>query len=108
MNNDEFQNKIEESKITNQNPVNQAWWSDQPRNSVRKAWFFDVQWSDCPDFVEDEVRRMWYDWGLGNDNSFRMVKLGDEEDEVDYPIIMQWLRYKGVPEDEEVIVHWWW
>lgn len=77
------------------------------RDSVTKHWFFDVQWSDCPDFVEEEVRHLWGDYELGNDKYIAMVTL-DEELFEEYPNIYFWLRHKGVEEDGKVIVHWWW
>lgn len=76
-------------------------------NSVSKVWFFDVQWSDCPSFVEDEVRGLWKDYELGNDNYIHTTKL-DEELFEEYPNIYYWLKFKGVNDDEKVIVHWWW
>lgn len=79
----------------------------QQRDSVSKKWFFDVQWSDCPDFVEDEVRHLWGDYELGNDNYIVKREL-DEELFEEYPNIYFWLKHKGVQQGEEVIIHWWW
>lgn len=79
----------------------------QQRDSVSKRWFFDAQWSDCPDFVEDEVRHLWGDYGLGNDNYIVKREL-DEELFQEYPNIYFWLKHKGVQQGEEVIIHWWW
>lgn len=76
-------------------------------NSVRKVWFFDVQWSDCPKSVENEVREIWSDRGLGNDYYVYKTDL-DEELFENYPRVYFWLKHKGVSEGEKVIVHWWW
>lgn len=76
-------------------------------NSVYKIWFFDVQWSDCPSFVEDEVRTLWQDFGYGNDNYIYTTTL-DEELFEECPNIYYWLKLKGVNGGEKVVVHWWW
>ena len=76
-------------------------------DSIRKVTFFDVQWSDCPDFVQQEVKQLWSDYSLGNDYYFYKASLDDKLFEC-YPRIYYWLKHKGVLEDEEVIVHWWW
>ena len=78
-----------------------------PTNSVDKRWFFDVQWSDCPDFVEKEVRQSWDDYELGNDKYIWKAKVDKELYEA-YPNIYFWLKHKGVPDGEKVYVHWWW
>lgn len=84
-------------------------WDQEPdgENSVKKVWFFDVQWSDCPTEVEAEVRHMWRAHELGNDNYIVKRNL-DEGLYDDYPMIYMWLKHKGVQEDEFVIIHWWW
>lgn len=84
-------------------------WGETPngKNSVYKKWFFDVQWSDCPDEVQTEVIQSWEDYELGNDAYFWTATL-DEELFDEYPLIYFWLEHKGVQKDEEVIVHWWW
>lgn len=75
--------------------------------SVRKVWFFDAQWSDLPKEVEDEVRHLWKDYELGNDNYMVKRELDDELFE-DYPKIYLWCKYRGVQEGEQIIIHWWW
>lgn len=79
----------------------------QQRDSVSKVWFFDVQWSDCPDFVESEVRHLWEEYELGNDNYIIQKELDDELFNT-YPNIYYWLMHKGVGNGEKVIIHWWW
>lgn len=79
----------------------------QHKNSVKKVWFLDAQWSDLPVEIEDEVRQIWKECGLGNDNYICKRTVDDELFE-DYPKIYLWCRYKGIPEDEDVIIHWWW
>lgn len=77
------------------------------RDSVRKVWFFDAQWSDLPEEIEEEVRHLWTNYELGNDNYIVKRKL-DEDLFEDYPKIYLWCKYKGVQEGEQVIIHWWW
>lgn len=76
-------------------------------DSVRKVWFFDVQWSDCPIEVEQEVISAWQDYELGNDRYIIKCKL-DEDLFEDYPNIYFWLQHKGVEQNAQVIIHWWW
>ena len=80
---------------------------ENPTNSLRKEWYFDVQWSDCPRKVESEVRQMWQDYSLGNDDFMKKVNLDDKLFE-GYPLVYMWLKLKGVKEGEIVIIHWWW
>lgn len=94
-----FLNKIKDTTTTN--------GKDIGSDSVYKKWYFDVQWSDCPEFVEDEVKYIWKDYELGNDKYIHKVRL-DEELFDEYPNIYYWLKHKGVGEDEEVVIHWWW
>ena len=92
-------------KVTNDHPV--GFESEAAESSVTRKWFFDVQWSDCPTEVEDEVRKQWRNRELGNDNYVYRVEM-DEELLEDSPKVFAWLAFKGVPLGEEVIVHWWW
>lgn len=78
-----------------------------PKNSVYKVWFFDVQWSDCPYYVQSEVKDIWKFEELGNDNYFSKHTLDDQLFER-YPRIYMWLKHKGVQENEKVAIHWWW
>lgn len=77
------------------------------KNSVTKVWFFDVQWSDCPAFVEDEIRHLWTSHELWNDTCIYKATL-DKELFQSYPNVYYWLKHKGVSLDEKVIIHWWW
>ncbi len=107
MTREEFLKKLEGSKITDHNPVDPKFHSETPSTSVKKQWVLDVQWSDCPQFVEDEARKLWRDYGLGNDNYISKQDV-DEELEDSYPAIYHWLLHNGVPKGEEVWIHWWW
>jgi len=75
--------------------------------SLQKVWFFDVQWSDCPTFVEKEVRQIWSEMGLGNDHYIYQCNFNEELFK-EYPNIYYWLKYSGVTENEKVIINWWW
>lgn len=80
---------------------------EEPSKSVSKQWFFDVQWSDCPEFVTHEVRHLWTAYELGNDNYIVKLKLDNELFQT-YPNIYFWLQHNGVQLNDRVIVHWWW
>lgn len=103
----EFLDKLEGAKITDHNPIDPKFHSEHPTNSVQKRWVFDVQWSDCPKFVEDEVRQIWRNEGLANDTSIFKFCM-EEEWYADHPNIAQWLSHKGVQDGEVVFIHWWW
>lgn len=81
--------------------------SESTPKSLTKRWFFDVQWSDCPEFVENEVRHLWVNNELGNDHYIYKAVL-DKELFDRYPNIYYWLKYSGVAEGEKVLIHWWW
>jgi hypothetical protein len=78
-----------------------------PKDQLKKVWFLDAQVDQCPDIVVNEVRDMWTDYSLGNDNYFVKREV-DEELKDDYPAVYHWLKYQGVPEGETVHIHWWW
>lgn len=102
---DKFLDDIKEEEPTSNAPEDGTVLEE--RNSVYKIWFFDVQWSDCPEYVEEEVANLWRDHELGNDYYMWKRTLDDEMFE-SYPRIYFWLKHKGVAEGEEVVVHWWW
>lgn len=77
------------------------------KDSVYKTWFFDVQWSDCPVSIQDEVRILWDRHNLGNDLFCIKQKLSDHFFEY-YPLTYMWLKHKGVSEGETFVIHWWW
>ncbi len=104
---DKFLIKIEGEKNTSQTPVDPQYHPKTPPSSVKKVWYFDVQWSDCPVSVKNEVSCMWRDHQLGNDNYIQKVAL-DEELFEDYPYVYFWLKHKGVPCGEDVVIHYWW
>ena len=104
-----FEQMMKESnKVSDQNSVDSSFHSTTPKKSIRDAVMFDVQWSDCPDFVEDEITKLWRDNQLGNDVFMYHYKSPDSgEFSESYPYIYGWLKHNNV-EDKEVIIHWWW
>jgi len=100
--------------------------------ALKKMWVLDAQWTDCPPEVEHIIKAFWRQLELGNDNfMFRrsINELKDwelySEDFVPAPELgenrhkweknpcpveplLNYLREKGVGDDEEVIFHWWW
>ena len=84
------------------------WEEKEPnigRECIQNVKFFDVQWSNCPTEVEDEVRKMWADFELGNDHYF--IEWHEDLEE-DYPIVSAFLKHKGLTNDDKIIIHWWW
>lgn len=102
---DKFFDLIKDSNPTSKAPLDGTELSN--KNSVYKVWFFDVQWSDCPSIIQNEIRDIWNLYELGNDNYFYSTELDDTLFEK-YPLIYMWLKHKGVSENEKVLVHWWW
>lgn len=101
---DKFLDDIKDDDITQNAPIDTVL---PDKKSIEKVWFFDVQWSDCPKSVEQEVKQLWGDVELGNDYYMYQCKV-DEELFDEYPKIYFWLKHNGVPVDDKVIIHWWW
>lgn len=85
-------------------------WKTFPSNygneCIQDVKFFNVQWSNCPVEIEDEVKKMWRNWGLGNDHYF--IKWEWDDMVHDWPIITEFLKSKGLTEKDTIIIHWWW
>jgi hypothetical protein len=96
---------------------------------LRKVWYLDAQWSTCPVEVEDQVRDLWSLNELGNDqymfkttvdelieiesneciiNKLFRDPIRREDTPVKTDYIVQYIREHGIPDDEQVIIHWWW
>jgi len=65
---------------------------------------FEVQWSNCPVEVEDEVRKLWSDMGFGNDHYY-YTWIDHEEHKEQYPVIAEFLESRGIT---KCLIHWWW
>ena len=90
--------------------------------SVRKQWVLDVQWSDAPQDVIEEVRQYWIDddrmyndvciWKFEEEWSWNQNhpewKEGETVFETEYPAIERWLSANDVPHGSLVWIHWWW
>lgn len=78
------------------------------RECVQDFKVLDVQWSNCPVEIENEVRKMWQEYELGNNNCY--VRWAFDDMEEVYPLIAAFLRSKGLSEnnDERILIHWWW
>jgi hypothetical protein len=113
---------------------NHKWNPEQPnspdtKQGLRKVWFLDAQWSTCPVEVENQVKDLWRFYELGNDNYIFKTSVDEllgmvEEEvtverwkgmpdgwvegplEVDY--LVQYIREHDIPDDEDIIIHWWW
>ena len=95
---------------------------DTPK-ALRKEWFLDAQWTDLPVEVEEDIKRLWAARELGNDDYMiretprtlaeaHTLIYSDaghyEDDPLNLTYLLQYLREQGVPDDEYVIIHWWW
>lgn len=74
------------------------------KKAVRQQTVFDVQWSDCPQYVEEEVKQLWRDEDFGNKIYFYLWN--DANDAKKYPIIAAYLKSKGA--EGSVWIRWWW
>lgn len=82
-------------------------WKETPfagPECIRAVNLFDVQWSNCPVEVQDEVRKLWGDHELGNDRYIYKWDSNGEEAE-DYPVIAEYLEMRGIT---DCLIHWWW
>lgn len=71
---------------------------------IQTVTVFEVQWSNCPVEVQDEVRELWRDREYGNDHYY--AKWDSDGELCDrYPIIAEYLKSKGVT---NCLIHWWW
>lgn len=66
------------------------------------ATIFDVQWSNTPEPVVEEVKQLWQDLELGNDTHYWAWD-GEEWD--DYPLIREYLQSRGI---NTCLIHYWW
>lgn len=90
-------------KVTAQHPVGFGKSAEDARDCISQVTLFDVQWTNCPVEVEDQVRTLWTDAELGNDTSY--YSWNSESDGESYPVIDEYLKSRGV---EKCLIHWWW
>ena len=79
-------------------------WKESPGagpDCIQAMNVFEVQWSNCPVEVEDEVRKLWKDMEFGNDDYYFKW----EEDDATYPVITAYLKSQGI---DKCLIHWWW
>ena len=79
--------------------------SSHKREPLRKQLVLDVQWSNCPIEVVDEVKDIWKNNCYGNDNFIHKYKIKSHDQ---YHHLNRYLSKKGVGDDEVVWIHWWW
>lgn len=82
-----------------------AWFGREHPPALKKVTLLECIWTDCPVDVQDEAREIWHNMGFGNDYYYYVW---DKDSIKSYPIIAQYLKEKGIPEDEEVLIHFWW
>lgn len=97
--------------------------------ALKQQWVLDAQWTDCPEEVEKEIKDLWRFHELGNDHYMLrrsisdLIETSDQGFEVEEwdNVAVEWkkaplkvdnlisyLKDKGISEDEQVIIHWWW
>ncbi len=73
---------------------------------IQQQTVFEVQWSNCPVEVVEEVKRLWQDYELGNDYCyFAWNSEEDNENPCSYPIIDEFLKSKSIT---NCLIHYWW
>ena len=95
-------------------------WKESPGfgdECIEAMNVFEVQWSNCPDEVEKEVRQLWkdddrlgndayyYSWDGENEDSGDGSDLDEMCDQQRYPVIAAYLKSRGI---EKCLIHWWW
>lgn len=89
-------------------------WHPEEKNhleekaGLQKVWFLDAQWSTCPKEVQKEVIKLWKDYDLGNDHYMLQLSVNDLLEFKNTEYIVQYIREHDIPDDETVIIHWWW
>lgn len=63
---------------------------------------------DVPAPVLNEMRDMWAEKELGNDDYYVPVTVAELEEEDEYPVIQTYLITQGVSRDQVVLIHFWW
>jgi hypothetical protein len=95
--------------------------------ALKRQWVLDAQWTDCPPEVEKDIQALWRYHELGNDHYMLRLSVKDlqglegcEVEEWDNEAVkwkqvpletnslQAYILAKGIPEDEDVILHWWW
>jgi hypothetical protein len=82
---------------------------------VKTVTVLDVQWSNAPEDVVEDVRNLWENMRLGNDYSyvpwgpddFHTTEDPDDEFEYEYkyPALAAYLRSRNI---DECLIHFWW
>lgn len=82
-------------------------------SALKKVWMLDAQ-HNCPQEVKDEIKEIWCNWGLGNDNyvwktSIKELAYDIETDcETQSPHLLAYLKAHNIPESETVYLYYWW
>lgn len=88
-------------------------WNNTPNpedtdKGFRKVWLLDAQWSDCPIEVENEVKKMWKSYDLGNDNY--VIKTDIDTLQENNTLVAQYVKEQApeIAGEELILIHWWW
>ncbi|WAX21929.1 hypothetical protein [Stenotrophomonas phage RAS14] len=90
-------------------------WNDTPNPDdvnagFREVFYLDAQWSTCPIEVEDEVRKMWDEYELGNDCYIIHSSLEKLVKQDKYHATIQYITEQKPDIDPKalILIHWWW
>ena len=72
---------------------------------VKQVTILDVQWSNIPLDVKEDVVKFWQDMELGNDYFYYKIEASDEELAEKYPLLIAYLKKRDV---EKCLLHYWW
>ena len=70
---------------------------------IQQRVVFEVQWTNCPVEIEQEVKNLWIRADFGNDYYYYSWNGDDEAEE--YPAIHEYLSSRNI---NECLIHWWW
>ena len=80
--------------------------------AIQQKTIFYVQWTDCPVEVENEVKKLWRDNELNNNDYFDWDATDDDDDNDEektlierYPVIHQYLIQHNI---QNCLINWWW
>lgn len=74
--------------------------------ALQQTLVLECIWTDCPEEVSEEARKIWQDYEYGNDHYYYSWYWGEDEER--YPAISAYLKEKGVEPETKVLIHWWW
>ena len=75
--------------------------------ALQQVTVLEATWTDCPDDVIDEIKKIWIDNNFGNDHFYyKWYEDSDGAEDSAYPVIAAYLKEHNVT--GPVLIHWWW